>query len=238
MSVDAERTIIVALDFADGREALAFADQLRGTGCAVKVGKELFTREGPAICRALHERGLRVFLDLKFHDIPNTVAAACRAAADLGVWMVNVHASGGREMLEAARAALGDGPARPLLVAVTVLTSLDAVQLNEVGVAASPAAQVVRLAQLAAAAGLDGVVCSPQEIVLVKAACGAGFLTVTPGVRPAGSAQDDQQRIATPAAARAAGGDYLVIGRPITRAAEPRLALGAIAAEIAAAPAV
>ena len=233
MSVEAERVIIVALDFAEGREALAFADRLRGTGCAVKVGKELFTREGPAICRALHERGLRVFLDLKFHDIPNTVAAACRAAADLGVWMVNVHASGGREMLLAARAALDEGATRPLLVAVTVLTSLDAAQLKEVGIDATPAAQVLRLAQLAAAAGLDGVVCSPQEIAVVKAACGAEFLTVTPGVRPAGSAQDDQQRIATPAAARAAGGDYLVIGRPITRAPDPRLALAAIAAEIA-----
>ena len=235
MSIDAERTVIVALDFADGQEALVFADRLRGTACAVKVGKELFTREGPSICRALHERGLRVFLDLKFHDIPNTVAAACRAAADLGVWMVNVHASGGREMMEAAREALGVSPTRPLLVAVTVLTSLDAARLAEVGVSAAPAGQVERLARLAAAAGLDGVVCSPQEISLVKAACGPAFLTVTPGVRPAGSAQDDQQRIATPAAARAAGGDYLVIGRPITRAADPRLALNAIAAEIDAA---
>lgn len=235
MSVEAERKVIVALDFPDGYEALALADRLRGTSCAVKVGKELFTREGPAICRALHGRGLRVFLDLKFHDIPNTVAAACRAAADLGVWMVNVHASGGREMLEAAREALGNAESRPLLVAVTVLTSLDAARLAEVGVNAPPAAQVERLARLSAAAGLDGVVCSPQEIALVKAACGPVFLTVTPGVRPAGSAHDDQQRIATPAAARAAGGDYLVIGRPITRAADPRLALDAIAAEIAAA---
>lgn len=234
MSIDAERTVIVALDFADGQAALEFADRLHGTACAVKVGKELFTREGPAICRALHERGLRVFLDLKFHDIPNTVAAACKAAAELGVWMVNVHASGGRDMLEAAREALGASSSRPLLVAVTVLTSLDAARLAEVGVIDAPAAQVERLARLAAAAGLDGVVCSPQEIALVKAACGPAFLTVTPGVRPAGSAQDDQQRIATPAAARAAGGDYLVIGRPITRAADPRLALNAIAAEIAA----
>ncbi len=233
MSASDERTIIVALDFAEGREALAFADRLAGTACAVKVGKEIFTREGPAICRALHERGLRVFLDLKFHDIPNTVAAACKAAADMGVWMVNVHASGGREMLEAARAALGEDEARPLLVAVTVLTSLDHARLKEVGIDAEPAAQVERLARLAHAAGLDGVVCSPQEIALVKAACGPAFLTVTPGVRPAGSAQDDQQRIATPAAACAAGGDYLVIGRPITRAPDPMAAIAAIAAEIA-----
>jgi len=233
MTTTDSAAIIVALDFSTGAQALALADQLVGSGCAVKVGKELFTREGPAICGALHQRGLRVFLDLKFHDIPNTVAAACRAAADLGVWMVNVHASGGREMLEAARAALAERATRPLLDAVTVLTSLNEAGLAEVGVVAEPAAQVARLAQLAQAAGLDGVVCSPQEIVVVKARCGPRFLAVTPGVRPAGSALDDQQRIATPRAARAAGADYLVIGRPITRATEPLLALAAIAAEIA-----
>ena len=226
--------LIVALDFAAGAEALAFADQIRGSGCAVKVGKELFTREGPPIVAALQARGLRVFLDLKFHDIPNTVAAACRAAADLGVWMVNVHASGGREMMVAAREALGTSPQRPLLIAVTVLTSLDRPRLAEVGLDVEPAGQVERLARLAAASGLDGVVCSPQEIALVKAACGRAFLAVTPGVRPAGSAQDDQQRIATPGAACAAGADHLVIGRPITRAADPMAAIAAIAAEIAA----
>jgi orotidine-5'-phosphate decarboxylase len=147
--------------------------------------------------------------------------------------MVNVHASGGREMLEAARAALAERATRPLLVAVTVLTSLNEADLAEVGVVAEPAVQVARLAQLAQAAGLDGVVCSPQEIAVVKARCGPRFLAVTPGVRPAGSALDDQQRIATPRAARAAGADYLVIGRPITRATEPLLAVAAIAAEIA-----
>jgi orotidine-5'-phosphate decarboxylase len=151
----------------------------------------------------------------------------------MGVWMVNVHASGGREMLEAARAALGDDEARPLLVAVTVLTSLDHARLTEVGVNAEPAAQVGRLARLAHAAGLDGVVCSPQEIALVKAACGPAFLTVTPGVRPAGAAQDDQQRIATPAVACAAGGDFLVIGRTITRAPDPLAVIAAITAEMA-----
>ncbi len=233
MSGMAGRRIIVALDFAEGREALAFADRIKGTGCAVKVGKEVFTREGPAICRALQERGLPVFLDLKFHDIPTTVSAACRAAADLGVWMVNVHASGGRDMLVAAREALAAHANPPLLVAVTVLTSLDHARLVEVGINAEPAAQVERLARLAHDAGLDGVVCSPREIALVKAACGAAFLTVTPGVRPAGSAQDDQQRTASPAAACAAGGDYLVVGRPITRADDPVAAIAAIAAEIA-----
>lgn len=227
--------LIVALDFSAGAEALAFADRIRGSGCAVKVGKELFTREGPPVVAALQARGLRVFLDLKFHDIPNTVAAACRAAADLGVWMVNVHASGGSEMMAAAREALGDATRRPLLIAVTVLTSLDRPRLSEVGLDLDPAVQVERLARLAAASGLDGVVCSPQEIALVKEACGARFIAVTPGVRPAGSAQDDQQRIATPGAACLAGADHLVIGRPITRAADPLAAVTAIAAEIAAA---
>ena len=227
--------LIVALDFAAGAEALAFADRISGSGCAVKVGKELFTREGPAIVAALQARGLRVFLDLKFHDIPNTVAAACRAAADLGVWMVNVHASGGSEMMAAAREALASVQGRPLLIAVTVLTSLDRPRLAEVGLDLEPAQQVERLARLAAISGLDGVVCSPKEISLVKAACGTGFLAVTPGVRPAGSAQDDQQRVATPGAACRAGADQLVIGRPITRADDPMAAIAAIAAEIAAA---
>lgn len=237
MTSSASAAIIVALDFSTGPQALTLADQLAGSGCAVKVGKELFTREGPAICAALQQRGLRVFLDLKFHDIPNTVAAACRAAAELGVWMVNVHASGGREMLVAARAALEAYATRPLLVAVTVLTSLDQAALAEVGIAVQPADQVARLAQLTLAAGLDGVVCSPQEIALVKALCGPRFLAVTPGVRPAGSASDDQQRVATPRSARAAGADYLVIGRPITRAAEPLRTLAEITAEVAETPA-
>jgi orotidine-5'-phosphate decarboxylase len=175
---------------------------------------------------------LAVFLDLKFHDIPNTVAAACRAAADLGVWMVNVHASGGRDMLVAAREALDGIASRPLLIAVTVLTSLDRGRLAEVGIDTEPKAQVARLAQLAHESGLDGVVCSPQEIAQVKALCGPAFLTVTPGVRPAGSALDDQQRVATPGAACAAGGDYLVIGRPVTRAEDPVAAIAAIAREM------
>ena len=223
--------IIVALDYATGADALALARSLRGSGCAVKVGKELFTAEGPAIVGRLNELGLPVFLDLKFHDIPNTVAGACRAAAGLGAWMVNVHASGGRDMLVAAREAVQAAAVRPLLIAVTVLTSLDRSRLAEVGLDVEPADQVARLAQLTRDCGLDGVVCSPQEIALVKRA-GREFLAVTPGVRPAGSAQDDQQRVATPPAAIAAGADYLVIGRPITRAASPAATVAEIAASI------
>jgi len=224
--------IIVALDFADGAEALAVASSLQGSGCAVKVGKELFTAEGPSIVGRLNELGLPVFLDLKFHDIPNTVAGACRAAAGLGAWMINVHASGGRDMLVAAREALAAAPVRPLLIAVTVLTSLDRPRLAEVGLDVEPAEQVARLAHLTEQCGLDGVVCSPQEIAIVKRAR-PGFLAVTPGVRPAGSALDDQQRVATPAAAVAAGADYLVIGRPITRAPAPATAVAEIAASLA-----
>ena len=225
--------IIVALDYANAADALATARALAGSGCAVKVGKELFTAEGPAIVGKLTALDLPVFLDLKFHDIPNTVAGACRAAAGLGAWMINVHASGGREMLVAAREAVEACPTRPLLIAVTVLTSLDRARLAEVGLDVEPAAQVERLARLTREAGLDGVVCSPQEITLVKA-LGAGFLAVTPGVRPPGSAQDDQQRVATPAAAVAAGADWLVIGRPITRAAAPAAAVAQIAESLAA----
>ena len=227
--------IIVALDHPSAREALALIAQLGDADYGVKVGKELFTREGPALVRELVAAGRPVFLDLKFHDIPNTVAAACEAAAELGVWMVNVHASGGRAMLRAARESLTRFERRPLLVAVTVLTSLDGAALAEVGVTDAPAQQVQRLARLAHDCGLDGVVCSPQEIATVKAACGPAFLTVTPGIRPADASLDDQQRVATPASAMRAGGDYLVIGRPITRAADPRQALSAIAREIAAA---
>lgn len=223
--------IIVALDYAMAADALATARALAGSGCAVKVGKELFTAEGPAIVGRLIDLGLPVFLDLKFHDIPNTVAGACRAAAALGAWMINVHASGGREMLEAAREAVAASARPPLLIAVTVLTSLDRPRLAEVGLDVEPQAQVARLARLTQAAGLDGVVCSPQEIAVVKA-LGAGFLAVTPGVRPPGSAQDDQQRIATPAAAVAAGADWLVIGRPVTRASDPAAAVADIAASL------
>lgn len=227
--------IIVALDHPTAADACALAARLGTRDCALKIGKELFTREGPAIVRTFVAEQRPVFLDLKYHDIPNTVAAACQAAADLGVWMINVHVSGGPEMLRAARDSLADRPRRPLLIGVTVLTSLDASALAAVGISASPAEQVLRLTRLARDCGLDGVVCSPQEIAAVKQECGATFLTVTPGIRPLDASTDDQQRVATPAAAIRAGGDYLVIGRPITRATDPAAALTTIAEEIAAA---
>jgi orotidine-5'-phosphate decarboxylase len=201
--------------------------------CAVKVGKELFTAGGPEVVRKLTDRGFKLFLDLKFHDIPNTVAQACAAATRLGVWMLNVHASGGRAMLTAARQAVAEAAsaqraAAPLVIAVTVLTSLDAAGLAETGVAASPADHAVHLARLAQSCGLDGVVCSAAEAPAMRAALGPAFVLVTPGIRPAGSAADDQARIVTPAQAIAAGADHLVIGRPITRAADPIAALHAI----------
>ena len=232
---ESENPLIVALDFPNAANALALADRLDPAQCRVKVGKQLFTSVGPPIVRALVTRGFAVFLDLKFHDIPNTVAGACRAAADLGCWMINVHAAGGARMLSAARAALGDAPARPMLIAVTVLTSTDEAGLHAVGVAGSVADQVARLAALSAAAGLDGVVCSPREIGLLREQRGADFTLVTPGVRPAASGLDDQVRVATPGAAIAAGAHYLVVGRPITQAPDPLAALAAINAEIAAA---
>lgn len=225
--------IIIALDCASGAEALALLARLPHSGFALKIGKELFTREGPSIVREFVARETPVFLDLKFHDIPNTVAAACRAAADLGVWMINVHISGGREMLLAARAALAASAPRPFLIGVTVLTSLGAADLRALGVTDTPAQQVARLTRLAQDCGLDGVVCSAHEIAAVKAACGSDFITVTPGIRPAGAGLDDQQRVATPGSAIRAGGDYLVIGRPITRAPDPAAALGMITREIA-----
>ncbi len=224
----AGKRIIVALDFADAAAARAFASRLDPRACRIKVGKELFTRAGPAIVEDLAGRGFEVFLDLKFHDIPNTVAAACRAAADLGAWMVNVHAQGGRAMMMAAREAVAGARRPPLLIAVTVLTSLDDAQLREIGYAGDVAGLVSRLAGLAAQAGLDGVVCSPREATCLRAERGAGFALVTPGIRPADAGSDDQKRIMTPAAALAAGADYLVIGRPITAAADPLKALQSI----------
>ncbi|MSR13009.1 MAG: orotidine-5'-phosphate decarboxylase [Gammaproteobacteria bacterium] len=228
----ASSPIIIALDCASAAGAVALVECLPSSGYSLKIGKELFTREGPPVVHEFVARGIPVFLDLKFHDIPNTVAAACRAAAELGVWMVNVHISGGAEMLRAAREALATYRERPLLIGVTVLTSLGAADLLSIGISGDPATQVERLTRLAFACGLDGVVCSPQEIAAVKAVAGAGFLTVTPGIRAAGADLDDQQRVATPRAAIAAGGDYLVIGRPITRAADPVAALADITSQI------
>jgi len=227
--------VIVALDFGQATEALQFAARLEPALCRVKVGKELYTAAGPALVEQLQQRGFGVFLDLKYHDIPSTVAGACLAAARLGVWLVNVHALGGRAMMSAAREALAGLRAPPKLIAVTVLTSMAARDLSEVGVSGSPEEAVTRLARLTQASGLDGVVCSPQEAAALRGECGKDFLLVTPGIRPASATADDQQRIATPASAIAAGASYLVVGRPITRATDPLAALRAINDEIAAA---
>ena len=213
--------VIVALDYPDAAQALAMADQLDPTRVRVKVGKEIFTRSGPAIVEGLHKKGFELFLDLKFHDIPNTVAGAVSAAADMGVWMVNVHASGGQRMMEAAANAIANLARRPHLIAVTVLTSMEAADLEQVGVTDEPRVQVQRLAELAKRSGMDGVVCSAQEASMLKAACGQQFELVTPGIRPAGADAGDQRRVLTPVQARDAGVDYMVIGRPITQAAEP-----------------
>lgn len=227
-----EPRVFVALDFADGDAALRLAGRLDPDLCGLKVGKELFVAAGPQLVRELVGRGFRVFLDLKFHDIPNTVAQACLAAARLGVWMVNVHASGGLAMMQAARQALDALPAPPRLIAVTVLTSLGRADLAQVGWDMEPADQVLRLARLARQAGLDGVVCSGREAGMLRSELGAGFLLVTPGIRPADTALGDQRRVLTPAQALAAGADYLVIGRPITQAPDPVAALQQIRDEI------
>ncbi|HNQ03742.1 MAG TPA: orotidine-5'-phosphate decarboxylase [Thiobacillaceae bacterium] len=228
-----ERPVIVALDYPDVGPARALVQRLHPDVCRLKIGKELFVAAGPAFVEELVARGYAVFLDLKFHDIPNTVARACEAAARLGVWMLNVHASGGPSMLEAAREALerGTGP-QPLLIGVTVLTSMGAGDLHATGVAAAPEEQVLRLARLTATAGLDGVVCSAREATLLRQAIGPDFVLVTPGIRPAGSTLGDQARVLTPSQALAAGADYLVIGRPITQAIDPLEALAAIHREI------
>jgi orotidine-5'-phosphate decarboxylase len=221
--------IIVALDFDDKSKALNFVDKLDSKECRLKVGKEMFTYFGPDFVKLLVAKNFDVFLDLKFHDIPNTVAKACVAAADLGVWMLNVHASGGPKMMEYAHQALDVyGQQRPMLIAVTVLTSMDKSQLESIGVNDEPQQQVLRLAGLTKDAGLDGVVCSAQEAVMLKQQFGAAFKLVTPGIRPAGSDSGDQQRIMTPEQAIKVGVDYMVIGRPITQAADPLLALAAI----------
>lgn len=223
--------IIVALDYPDAASALALVARLDPALCRLKVGKELFTVAGPQLVEQLQQRGFEVFLDLKFHDIPNTTAQACKAAASLGVWMVNVHASGGRRMMEAAREGLANFAKRPKLIAVTVLTSMAQADLAELGITVSPAEQVLRLAALTQASGLDGVVCSAQEAALLRKQAGAGFCLVTPGIRPADAAADDQSRIMTPRAALENGSSYLVIGRPITKAADPLLALQQISQE-------
>lgn len=225
------KQIIVALDFPDAAATLRMLDALDPELCRVKVGKELFTRCGPELVRQIGKAGFEIFLDLKFHDIPNTVAGAVSAAAELGVWMVNVHAAGGRAMLQAARKSLGTG-SKTLLTAVTVLTSLSAEDLQEIGVGSAPEQQVLRLAMLASSCGLDGVVCSAQEISLLRHNLPQDFLLVTPGIRPAGDSAADQKRIETPGMAVARGSSYLVIGRPITQAPDPAAKLRQIVAEI------
>ena len=216
------KQLIVALDYNDPSQALTLIDQLDPKWCALKIGSELFSRTGPEFVRGLVKKGYRIFLDLKFHDIPHTVAQACTAAADLGVWMVNVHASGGLAMLQAAHDAIMTyGPHRPYLIAVTVLTSLRQADLDGVGIQATLLQQVERLALLAHEARLDGVVCSAWEVAHVKAIGGQTFLTVTPGIRLLGDGVDDQSRVMTPQQALNVGSDFLVVGRSITRAADP-----------------
>jgi orotidine-5'-phosphate decarboxylase len=230
--VSPDPRIIVALDFPDAAGALALAARLDPRQCRVKVGKELYTAAGPQLVEQLRKAGFGIFLDLKYHDIPSTVAAACRAAAQLGVWMINVHALGGRAMMSAARDAVSGMANRPKLTAVTVLTSMDAADMAEVGLAGAPEGVVLRLSRLAQACGLDGVVCSAREAASLRRHLGNGFCLVTPGIRPAGAATNDQSRVATPRQAIADGSDYLVIGRPITGAPDPLAALLAINAEI------
>lgn len=222
MSLEDSKKVLIALDYDDQQSALNFVKQLSADNCRLKVGKEMFTYFGPAFVKELIDLGFDVFLDLKFHDIPNTVAKAVTAAAKMGVWMVNVHASGGVEMMTKAKQALEQfGDKAPLLIAVTVLTSMDEKELKRLGVNKTPAEQVIYLAKLAKEAGLDGVVCSAQEAKQLKSLLGTDFKLVTPGIRPTGSDAGDQKRIMTPKQAIDDGSDYLVIGRPITQAAEP-----------------
>ena len=225
--------IIVALDYEKESDALALVDQIDPNLCRLKVGKEMFTTLGINFVKQLHQRNFDVFLDLKYHDIPNTVARAVRSAADLGVWMVDLHASGGLRMMEEAKRILEPyGKDAPLLIAVTVLTSMEDLDLLQIGINASPMEQVLRLAHLTQRAGLDGVVCSPQEVKILRNACGEDFKLVTPGIRPIGADFGDQRRVMTPTAAIRAGSDYLVIGRPITKADNPVEVLRSINASI------
>lgn len=226
--------IIVALDYPDIKPALDLVSRLQPSLCRLKIGKELFTAVGPVVVEKCMHLGFEVFLDLKFHDIPNTTAQACKAAASIGVWMVNVHALGGRKMMETAREALSKSARPPKLIAVTVLTSMTGEDLAGVGINATPEEMVLRLAKLAQDSGLDGVVCSAQEAGLLRRLCGDKFYLVTPGIRPANSASDDQSRIMTPGTALQNGSSYLVIGRPITKAIDPLLALQNITSEIGA----
>ncbi len=229
-----DQKVIVALDYDNQNDALAFVDRIDPSSCRLKVGKEMFTLFGPDFVKELHKRGFSVFLDLKFHDIPNTCSKAVRAAAEMGVWMVNVHASGGERMMAASREILEPyGKDRPLLIGVTVLTSMEQSDLRGIGLDLEPKEQVIRLATLTKNSGLDGVVCSAQEASMLKSELGQEFKLVTPGIRPAGAAVGDQKRIMTPADAIQVGSDYLVIGRPITQAPNPATVLAEINASLA-----
>jgi orotidine-5'-phosphate decarboxylase len=225
-------SIIVALDAKSQYDALTIAEQLDPTLCRVKVGKELFTHEGPSVVKALHDKGFEVFLDLKFHDIPNTTAQAVCAAADMGVWMVNVHASGGRKMMETCVERLKAGNYATQLIAVTVLTSMGREDLKDLGLDVEPFEHVKRLARLTQDSGLDGVVCSAQEAKMLRDTLGHDFALVTPGIRPEGAAADDQKRIVTPKQAMLDGSTHLVIGRPITKSDNPRQTLQEILATL------
>ena len=227
--------IIVSLDFNTAEQALQLIEKLQPDLCRLKVGKELFTKAGPVLVEKLIAKDFDIFLDLKFHDIPTTVAKACAVAADLGVWMLNVHASGGSEMMSLAREEIEKKSHRPLLIGVTILTSLNQAALKELGIQCTVAEQVMRLAQLTSDAGLDGVVCSAHEVKMLRDNLGGEFKLVTPGIRPGGTDNDDQKRVMTPGQAISAGSDYLVIGRPITQAADPAQALKDISEEISAA---
>ena len=224
--------IVVALDYARPQDALALVNQLDPALCRVKVGKELFTTAGPQLVESLVKLGFGVFLDLKFHDIPTTVGKACEAASRLGVWMLNVHASGGRDMMQAAREGVERSGQQPLLIAVTVLTSMNQTSLQQIGVNDPLQDQVLRLAKLTQASGLDGVVCSAQEASLLRKVLGDTFCLVTPGIRPVTASLDDQSRVVTPTDAIQMGASYLVIGRPITKAPDPLAALAAIQQEL------
>lgn len=228
------KPIIVVLDYPEAKSAMALAARLDPAACRVKVGKELHTAAGPQVIDDLMHRGFDVFLDLKFHDIPNTVASACRVAARQGVWMINVHASGGRRMMLAAREAVDSSSLKPLLIGVTVLTSLSDAEVQEVGFSGTAADNVMRLATLTKACGLDGVVCSAEEATSLKAALGTQFQLVTPGIRLEGDAKGDQQRVVTPVEAIKLGADYLVIGRSITHAKDPIATLNSINQQLAA----
>lgn len=225
--------VLIALDFADADTAMAFVDTVDANECRLKVGKELFAVAGPEFVKALVAKGFDVFLDLKYHDIPNTVAKAVQAAARMGVWMVNVHALGGRKMMQAAKQAIEECDNQPLLIAVTVLTSMEQADLEELGLPGSPRDNVMRLANLAKSSGLDGIVCSAQEAADIRSEIGDDFCLVTPGIRPAGAAVNDQKRIMTPEKAMQAGSSYLVIGRPITQAEQPLEVLKQINASLA-----